>query len=62
MVRAVEQEITRLEQIRAQVLAHGSDDARKPRRLSEDGRRRIAEAQRRRWAKQPPTQSRAAAL
>ncbi len=53
MIRAVDVEIRRLEAIRDQLQAlasYGSLLTRKRRNLSEDGRRRIAEAQHRRWA------------
>ena len=50
MVSAVEQEIRRLEAIRAEVQGV-EQNGRKPRTLSAEGRRKIAEAQHRRWAR-----------
>ena len=63
MIAAIEGEITRLEQVR-ELLRNSISDrftaavngqpsgAKKPRVLSADARRRIAQAQKRRWAKQ----------
>ena len=61
MVRAIEGEIARLEQVRDLLLASTSErftplderraDGKQPRALSADARRRIAQAQKRRWAK-----------
>ncbi len=50
MVSAVEREIERLEAIRAE-MQPTAGSKRKPRILSEEGRRRIVEAQHRRWAR-----------
>ena len=61
MIAAIEGEITRLEQVR-EILRNSTSDrftaaegampgAKKPRLLSADARRRIAQAQKRRWAK-----------
>jgi hypothetical protein len=52
MILTIEQEIERLESIRKQLqeLHLGMTPSEKRRNLSEDGRRRIVEAQRRRWA------------
>ena len=52
MIRAVDAEIRRLEAIRDQLRALTSHASLLPRKrmLSDDGRRRIVEAQHRRWA------------
>ena len=63
MLLAIEDEIARLKQVRTLLLESASDrfagvgigrapDAKKPRMLSADARGRIAEAQKRRWAKE----------
>ena len=62
MIAAIEGEITRLEQVRELLKSSTSErfmaaegtlpGAKKPRILSADARRRIAQAQKRRWAKQ----------
>ncbi len=62
MVAAIEGEIARLEQVRELLRSStsqrfsigetGAPTAKKPRVLSADARRRIAQAQKRRWAKQ----------
>ena len=63
MIAAIEGEITRLEQV-CELLRNSTSDCftaaingqssrvKKPRTLSADARRRIAQAQKRRWAKQ----------
>ncbi|RRA47434.1 hypothetical protein [Acidipila sp. EB88] len=71
MIAAIEGEITRLEQVR-ELLRNSTSDrftaaegaapgAKKPRVLSADARRRIAQAQKRRWAKQRKETAQAAA-
>ena len=71
MIAAIEGEITRLEQVR-ELLRNSTSDrfvaaegslpgAKKPRVLSADARRRIAQAQKRRWAKQRKENALAAA-
>ncbi len=53
MIRAVDEEIRRLEAIRDQLRTLAGNMSMlpmKPRNLSDEGRRRIAEAQHRRWA------------
>ncbi len=57
MVRLVEAEVLRLEAIRAQVQALTGEKPQKKRMLSEQGRRRIVEAQHRRWASQKALRS-----
>jgi hypothetical protein len=61
IVAAIDEEISRLEKVRAllqgsggsKLLASGAlAGARKKRQLSPDARKRIADAQKRRWAKQ----------
>lgn len=63
MIAAIEGEITRLEQVRELLRNSTSDrftaagvghaaEGKKPRVLSADARRRIGQAQKRRWAKQ----------
>ncbi len=60
MIRAIEGEIARLKQVRDLLLestserftAVDADAAKAPRVLSADARRRIAQAQKRRWAKE----------
>ncbi len=72
MIAAIEGEIARLEQVREllrtstseRFLAAGeaaSPTAKKPRNLSPDARKRIAQAQKRRWAKQRKEKAAAAA-
>ncbi|MBX6358484.1 hypothetical protein [Pseudacidobacterium ailaaui] len=60
IIAAIDEEISRLEKVRALLEGSGSSrfltgaltTGRKKRHLSADARRRIAEAQKRRWAKQ----------
>lgn len=72
MILAIEGEIARLEQVR-ELLRNSTSDrftavasdlppVKKPRVLSVDARRRIAQAQKRRWAKQRKENALAAAL
>jgi hypothetical protein len=64
LVAAVDEEISRLEKVRALLLSTGGSKfssafgkPRKKRVLSADARARIAAAQRRRWAKQKAAQN-----
>ena len=63
LVAAVDEEISRLEKVRALLQSGGSKigstfgKPRKKRVLSADARARIAAAQRRRWAKQKAAQA-----
>ncbi|HUB20379.1 MAG TPA: hypothetical protein VL990_17190 [Acidobacteriaceae bacterium] len=65
LVAAVDEEISRLEKVRALLLSTGSsrigtsfgNKPRKKRFLSADARARIAAAQKRRWAKQKAAQN-----
>jgi hypothetical protein len=65
LVAAVDEEISRLEKVRALLLSTGSritpssfgNKPRKKRVLSAEARARIAAAQRRRWAKQKAAQN-----
>jgi hypothetical protein len=66
LVAAVDEEISRLEKVRALLLSTGGsrissssfgNKPRKKRVLSADARARIAAAQRRRWAKQKAAQN-----
>lgn len=60
IIAAIDEEISRLEKVRALLHGAGSSNllagslagGRKKRRLSADARKRIADAQKRRWAKQ----------
>lgn len=60
IIASIDEEISRLERVREllhssnghQIGAGKSDQGRKKRVLSEEARRRIAQAQKRRWAKQ----------
>lgn len=61
IISAIDEEINRLEKVRALLQGSGSNKlfatgglsgARKKRHLSADARKRIADAQKRRWAKQ----------
>ncbi len=72
MITAIDSEISRLEQVR-DLLQHSASDrfitssdasapsAKKPRVLSPEARRSIAQGQKRRWAKQHDGQENAAA-
>ena len=55
IIASIDAELARLEQARALIATETSKDGavhRKPRKLSPAARKRIAEAQRMRWAKQ----------